>query len=297
MKADWNRRARSHAQFWVATGHHESDATFAQSGESDAQALLSMLAPYHRASWRALEIGCGIGRLLKTLAPQFCYLHGVDVSGEMIRRSRQYLAGIGNVETTESSGTDLQQFTSGCFDLIYSYVAFQHMPEEVFGRYVNESNRLLKVDGYLLFQIYLGDSRHLSIYDTFTVRVYERETLYRRLESAGFHLEQRQLLGSDAPGSESWMLLARKTRTIERQVTEEKLPESVDRKYLSPAEMNMYAALVVQMLGMPGSRAVIPVLHELIETLDGMLVDQSADENVRRFRNTLGELQKKLTGA
>lgn len=294
MKTDWNRRARSHARFWVATGHHADETTFAQSGLRDAEALYSMVAAVCDPSWRVLEIGCGVGRLLKALAPRFSYLHGVDVSGEMIRRSRHYLAGIANVATTETNGTDLRPFTPSSFNLIYSYVAFQHMPEEVFSRYLDEANRLLMPNGYLLFQIYVGTPNRVTPLDTFTLRVYDREALHRRLEAAGYQLEQRRLLGSDGQGFDSWIYLTQKVRSLDCPLRETGMSPPAGGHYVSPSEMTMYAALIAQLLRGPNPLAASSLLEELINTLDAMLADGSGDGDARRYREVLGKLQTEL---
>ena len=52
---------------------------------------------------RVLEIGCGAGRMTRALAGIF----GVNVSGEMIARGRQLLAGVPNVHLHRNSGVDL----------------------------------------------------------------------------------------------------------------------------------------------------------------------------------------------
>jgi SAM-dependent methyltransferase len=89
MKHDWNRRARTHTQFWIATGHHDTEEAFILSGIRDAEVLLRCLRSYHHPShhpsWRALEIGCGIGRLLKPLATHFSRIDGIDIGDAEVR--------------------------------------------------------------------------------------------------------------------------------------------------------------------------------------------------------------------
>ena len=43
----------------------------------------------NRRALRALEIGCGPGRLMKPLSRNFGEIHGVDVSDEMVRLARE----------------------------------------------------------------------------------------------------------------------------------------------------------------------------------------------------------------
>ena len=54
-----------------------------------------------RAEDRVLDIGCGIGRIEKYLAPRVGEMCAVDVSGRMIARARERLAGLPNVRLRE----------------------------------------------------------------------------------------------------------------------------------------------------------------------------------------------------
>ncbi len=192
MKVDWNRRAKHHAQYWIASEDFQDDDKFAQSGHYSAQALLAAISPYYDPTWTALDIGCGIGRMLKPLAPHFRHLVGIDVSGEMIEKSQKWLKGLENVETMETSGVDLSPFPPEHFNLVYSYVAFQHMPRQVFRRYLEESNRVLKFQGYLAFQIPIGLHQDAPIEDTIGVRRYQKNEVIDQLQQHGFQvIEER----------------------------------------------------------------------------------------------------------
>ena len=188
MKTDWNRRAQHHAQYWIATEDFHDDEKFSQSGQQSAHVLLASIAPYYDPSWTVLDIGCGIGRMLKPLARHFHTLVGVDVSGEMIRKSKQWLEGLENVETLETSGIDLYPLPSESFHLVYSYVAFQHMPRPVFERYLEETNRVLQNHGCLAFQIPIGLHQNTPLGDTIGMRAYSKEDISEKLARSGFQL-------------------------------------------------------------------------------------------------------------
>lgn len=65
MKQEWNQRARHYARFWIATKDSQTEEKFAQSGKDTAQVLLAILSSLHQTSWKVLDIGCGIGKVLK----------------------------------------------------------------------------------------------------------------------------------------------------------------------------------------------------------------------------------------
>src|SRR5579871_4277521 len=93
MREEWNARAREDAHYYVAFGgrgqaEEDFDATAA-----DVLRLLESNLPRIACDpkRRALEIGCGPGRLMKPLSRHFGEIHGVDVSDEMIRIARERL--------------------------------------------------------------------------------------------------------------------------------------------------------------------------------------------------------------
>ena len=185
MKQDWNERAHHHARFWIATEDYHTEEKFAQSGKDTAQALLATLPGSHQPSWKVLDIGCGIGRVLKALASHFHHLVGVDVSSAMIAQSKQWLADYPHIHTHETSGVDLREFPHSSFDLVYSYVTFQHMPRSVFERYLREIHRVLTPNGYLVFQLPIGPFKDVPLEDTIGIRSYPLQEIEENLHRNG----------------------------------------------------------------------------------------------------------------
>jgi SAM-dependent methyltransferase len=185
MKRDWNQRAQHHARFWIATENYETEEVFAQSGQDTAQALLGALNGLWRPSWRVLDIGCGIGRVLKPLAKHFHALVGIDVSSTMIAQSKAWLSECPHVTTFETSGMDLREFQNQSFSLVYSYVAFQHMPRPVFEQYLSEINRVLTPEGYLALQLPIGPFCDVPIEDTIGIRSYPIQEITQKLRNNG----------------------------------------------------------------------------------------------------------------
>lgn len=212
MKLDWDRRARHDARYWIATEDYRTEEEFQRSGEASARAILELSGAEDEEllRYRVLEIGCGIGRILRPLAPRVREAVGVDVSSEMIEKSALWLEDADNVRTVEGSGVDLFGLDDESFDLVYSYVAFQHMPRDVFRHYLGECHRVLRADGALVFQVYLGERAEPSRDDTIALRVYRASDLRDYLEAAGFRAEEQRLEHPERDGIESWLVRARR---------------------------------------------------------------------------------------
>ena len=152
MRAEWNERAREDAHYYVAFGSRDQDEEGFLATAADAiravKDELKRLPASGIAARRALEIGCGPGRLMKPLSRFFGEIHGVDVSDEMIRMARERLSGIPHAHVHVSSGAGLPQFASESFDLVFSYAVYQHIPSrEVVLEYMRETVRVLKPGG------------------------------------------------------------------------------------------------------------------------------------------------------
>lgn len=153
MRADWNQRALEDAHYYVAFGSRNQDQEgFESTARKEVGAfeweLKRLPHNANRRAWRALEIGCGPGRLMKPLSRHFGEIHGVDVSDEMVRLARERLRAIPHAHVHATNGSSLNMFASDSFDLVYSYAVFQHIPSrEVVLEYMREIGRVLKPGG------------------------------------------------------------------------------------------------------------------------------------------------------
>ncbi|MCL5019644.1 MAG: class I SAM-dependent methyltransferase [Patescibacteria group bacterium] len=57
------------------------------------------------------------------------------------------------MEFVVTNGKDLRAVGDRKFDLVFSILVFQHLPREIFLKYLKESSEVLKSGGKLLFQI------------------------------------------------------------------------------------------------------------------------------------------------
>lgn len=188
MRSDWDRRAREDAQRFIACGHSESDQAFWASGRRDLDQLILhdvVLEP----TARALEIGCGMGRILRPLSERIERVFGVDISAEMIARARHGLAGGGNIEFFVTRGK-LDGVDDAALDFVYSFIVFQHIPtKKAVARYLREAARVLKGKGVFRFQVD-GRARpkEAPAADTWLGVWYEPQELRRELERSGFSI-------------------------------------------------------------------------------------------------------------
>ena len=83
-------------------------------------------APSSAHGDRLLDIGCGTGSLVLTLAPQVAEAHGVDVSREMvaIANRKAEKSGVDNVTFHETTVDALPPFEAASFDCICAYNIF-----------------------------------------------------------------------------------------------------------------------------------------------------------------------------
>jgi cyclopropane fatty-acyl-phospholipid synthase-like methyltransferase len=111
----------------------------------------------------ALEIGCGIGRLMVPLCSRVRSVVGTDVSSGMIAAAERRLEGLSNASVHITTGHDLSEFGAASMDLVYSVDAFPYLVlagRELVERHFREVRRVLRPAGdFVLFNYAYGRSR------------------------------------------------------------------------------------------------------------------------------------------
>lgn len=144
-KAVWNSLSGSKQAAYLHVAGHTDEDKFHDDGEDTADILRATVGI--RAADVVLEIGCGVGRVGRVLAPFVGQWIGCDVSANMLRLAGRRLLGIPNTRLQEISGYDLRPFADNSIDVVYTTVVFMHLEEWDRYAYVLEALRVLKPGG------------------------------------------------------------------------------------------------------------------------------------------------------
>ena len=212
-KEDWERLAEADAMWAVLTspedkgGAWNTDRFFA-TGEAEIAEVLTVadgLRPVARG--RALDFGCGVGRLTRALGARYETAIGVDISEAMVAQAQRLNEAFPQCEFLVNDAPDLARFETDSFDLVYSNIVLQHLPSVAeIERYVTEFLRIARPEGLVVF----GIPAHVA----FPYSLQPRRRLYGILRRLGV--------------SEEWML--RRTPLTPMRMTV--VPEVKVRKLL-----------------------------------------------------------------
>lgn len=167
MRRFWNERARENANYFVDNRldyRNGDDEAFWANGVEDVARMFELLEMSPAPTDTVLDIGCGVGRLLRALAPQTASLVGIDVSSEMISLARENLSDL-EVTLHVGDGQGLAPVPDASVDGVISLVVFQHIPDpQVTLGYITEIGRVLKPGGWAAFQVSNDPSIHTADY-------------------------------------------------------------------------------------------------------------------------------------
>jgi SAM-dependent methyltransferase len=191
----WDRSAQ--ADHIKAIADQDDERSFELSGANVAAELVPLIGNHAKV----LEIGAGAGRIMQHMAPRCLEVHGVDISAEMVARGKERLQHLPRVSFHHTNGYDLGEFEDATFDLVYSDIAFQHMPKTVAFNYMRESYRVLNANGRFRLQVpNLLEEEHWRAFNHFTqpyfvqhpypMNFYTPAEVALMLTSAGFWVER-----------------------------------------------------------------------------------------------------------
>ena len=160
LKNSWDKLA-IHDPLWAILteddkkGRKWDEVKFFLTGEKEISDLLKDIEglKYQLIKKRALDFGCGVGRLTQALAKYFDAVIGIDISPTMIQLARKYNRYKSRCTYYTNDISDLRIFPDRYFNFIYSNRVLQHMKYKYAKNYIKEFIRLLSSDGLLVFQL------------------------------------------------------------------------------------------------------------------------------------------------
>jgi SAM-dependent methyltransferase len=148
-KSTWQQLARSADAAKTSVAGTADEEQFAITGAQTVDLLQKFVGV--RPTDVILEVGCGVGRVGKFLAPICRQWIGTDISANMLRFARQRLQGLENVKLVELSGSALKEIPTASVDVVYCTIVFMHLFEWDRYRYVHDAHRVLRPGGRIFY--------------------------------------------------------------------------------------------------------------------------------------------------
>lgn len=185
LRRDWDERVEHDYRYWMSDGV-SSDTEMWQTGERDLSCLLADIPQSEVANFTSLEIGCGVGRIVRAASRRFRLAKGIDVSPAAIERGRILLQDFDNVELLHGDGFTFASIDNGSIDFVYTFAALSSMPVAVIASYLAEMARVVRPAGYAALQLFIGNPSRTVEEDTLAIRTFSRHDFERALTRAGF---------------------------------------------------------------------------------------------------------------
>ena len=148
-KSFWDNKASTKTGAFIAVDGSANEEVARLTGAYTARQVDRALALL--PADRVLELGCGVGRIGRELAPKVAHWEGADISANMLGVARDRLAGLANVGLTELRRSSLDGLASESFSKAYCVAVFIHMDKEDLFLYLEELARVLEPGGLLFF--------------------------------------------------------------------------------------------------------------------------------------------------
>lgn len=160
LQNKWNKLGQEDPLWAILSDNNKKNggwkkAEFFKTGENEINNLIEYIHsfPLKLNSKRALDFGCGVGRLTQQLANYFSEVHGVDISQSLLKLADEYNKNPEKIFYHLNENSDLNSFSDNYFDFIYSNITLQHIKPEFSKKYLEEFLRILNSGGILIFQL------------------------------------------------------------------------------------------------------------------------------------------------
>jgi len=151
-KSVWNAIANVREHAFELVDESTSEEQLVASGRQLAPHLVRGLGITTNAV--VLEIGCGVARLGREIAPHAREFWGLDVSENMVAIARERCAHLPNAHFVAGNGRDLAGIPTGLADAVYCHAVMIHMDKEDLYSYIVDAKRVLKPGGLFYFDVW-----------------------------------------------------------------------------------------------------------------------------------------------
>jgi ubiquinone/menaquinone biosynthesis C-methylase UbiE len=146
----WDSKAVSQAHALIAVDGSSDESIVRKNGQFTARQVSSALDI--QAGDHVLELGCGVARIGRELAPACAHWTGVDISGNMIERAAERTAHQDNVSLHRLDCSSLEMIPDNSIDKAYSIAVMCHMDKEDLYLYLEELQRVVKPGGMIFVE-------------------------------------------------------------------------------------------------------------------------------------------------
>jgi 2-polyprenyl-3-methyl-5-hydroxy-6-metoxy-1,4-benzoquinol methylase len=184
--SDWKHVAQDDPYWGVLSedAYHKDAMTpekfvrFMTSGEDYIASLFALIGKHLRADFsatRALDVGCGVGRLLIPLARRVREAVGVDIAPAMLELCLKHAAdaGVRNISVCQSD--DALSRVQGKFQFVNTYIVLQHIPPSRGYRLIQAMLDSLTIGGIASIQLTYAKSRAFFMHEGASALYYRRE--------------------------------------------------------------------------------------------------------------------------
>ena len=157
LQKNWNEFGELNPLWAVKTDKKNWDIKkFFETGEQEIKEVINYINSLNLKIPRgkALDFGCGVGRLSQALVNHFDEVCGIDIAKSMIDSANKYNKSKDKCKYFLNESDDLSLFEDNSFDFIYTNIVLQHIPDKkIIRNYLKEFLRILKPNGVLMFQL------------------------------------------------------------------------------------------------------------------------------------------------
>ncbi len=183
---DWSKIAKEDPYWGVISAEQfrgkelgaEQRAEFFASGQRLIDNIAAFIHQHFGANLqpkRALDFGCGVGRLTAPLARIATEVVGVDVAPQMLKVCAANLEKMGVKNASLVQGDDTLSRLTGNFDFINSYIVVQHIPPERGMILLATMLDRLEVGGFASLQLTYGKARRFWAHEAPKAKFYRRD--------------------------------------------------------------------------------------------------------------------------